>query len=116
MKFIIIRNIKQEEVFRRWYVAHGGGAATMLFDSSELQGILFFAYGVLKPGRTIEAHIDPYEEIYYVLQGQGVMTVGDDRRKVNAGDAIWLPHGVPHSLTNDGNEDCTILVTAAMPR
>ncbi len=113
---MIVRNIKHEEVIHRWYVAHGGGLATMLFDSSELQGILFFAYAVLKPGKVIESHIDPYEEIYYLLQGQGVMTVGAEQQKVSAGDAIWLPYGVPHSLLNDGNEDCVTLVTAAMPR
>ncbi len=113
---MIVRNIKQEEVLRRRYVAHGGATATMLFDSSELQGILFFAYGVLKPGKVIESHTDPYEEIYYLLQGQGVMTVGDEQQKVTAGDATWLPYGVPHSLANDGDDDCIILVTAAMPR
>ncbi len=113
---MIVRNIQQEEVLRRLYVAHGGGIATMLFDSSELQGILFFAYGVLKPGEVAESHVDPYEEIYYILQGQAVMTVGDEQQKVAAGDAIWLPHGVPHGMVNDGDEDCVILVTAAMPR
>ena len=113
---MIVRNIKQEEVLRRLYVAHGGGMATMLFDSSELQGILFFAYAVLKPGKLLEPHIDPYEEIYYLLQGQGVMTVGGEQQKVSAGDAIWLPYGVPHSLVNDGDEDCIIVVAAAMPR
>jgi len=116
VRFMIVRNIKQEEVLQRLYVAHGGAIATMLFDSSELQGILFFAYAVLKPGKVLESHIDPYEEIYYLLQGQGVMTVDDEQQKVSAGDAIWLPYGVPHSLVNDGNEDCIMVVTAAMPR
>ena len=97
-------------------MAHGGAVATMLLDSSVLQGILFFAFAVLKPGKVIELHTDPYEEIYYLLRGQGVMRVGDEEEKVNVGDAIWLPYGVPHSLTNDGDEDCIILVTAAMPR
>lgn len=113
---MIVRNLNQEEVRRRWYVAHGGGAATMLFDSSELQGILFFAHGLLKPGKMLERHIDPYEEIYYVLQGQGIMTVGDEEQQVSAGDAIWLPYGVPHSLLNNGDGDCVVVVTAAMPR
>jgi quercetin dioxygenase-like cupin family protein len=42
-----------------------------------------------------------------------VMAVGEERQEVTAGDAIWLPRGVPHSLTNDGDEDCVILVAAA---
>ena len=113
---MIVRNIKQEEVLQGLYIAHGGAVATMLLDSSVLQAILFFAYGVLKPGKVIELHTDPYEEIYYLLQGRGTMTVGDDQQKVSAGDVIWLPYGVPHSLANDGDEDCITLVTAAMPR
>ncbi len=94
----------------------GGATAAMLLDSSVLQGILFFAHAVLKPGKVIEPHIDPYEEIYYLLQGQGIMIVGDEQQKVNAGDATWLPYGVSHSLVNDGDEDCIILVVAAMSR
>ena len=113
---MIIRNIKQKKVVEGRYIAHGGAIATMLLDSSVLQGILFFAYAVLEPGKVIESHIDPYEEIYYLLQGRGVMTVGNEQQKVAAGDAVWLPYGLPHSLANDGDEDCIILVSAAMPR
>ena len=113
---MIIRNVNQKEVLDGLYLAHGGAVATMLFDDSVLEGILFFACALLKPGKTIEAHTDPYEEIYYLLHGQGLMRVGDEEEKVSAGDAIWLPCGLPHGLTNDGNEDCVILVTAAMPQ
>ena len=113
---MIVRNIKQEEVLQGLYVAHGGATATMLLDSSLLKGMLFFAWGLLKPGKVIEPHSDPYEEIYYLLQGQGIMTVGDEQQRVSAGDATWLPYGVPHSLANDGDEDCIILVAAAMPK
>ena len=112
---MIVRNIKQEQVLEGLYIAHGGGVATMLLDERVLKGILFFAYAVLKPGKELESHIDPYEEIYYLLQGEGTMTVGDEQQKVTAGDAIWLPYGVPHSLVNDGDEDCVIVVAAAMP-
>ncbi len=112
---MIIRNLDTEEVNRRWYTAHGGGAATMLFDSTELNGILFLAYAILKPGRELEPHIDPYEEIYYILAGEGLMQVGDDEQQVTTGDAIWIPYGVSHSLVNNGGEDCVLLVAAAMP-
>ena len=113
---MILRNIKQEVVQSRWYRAHGGGTATMLFDASELQGILFFAHGELKPGKMLEAHIDPYEEIYYVLKGQAMMRVGDDEQQVTAGDAIWIPYGFLHGMVNNGSEDCIVVVAAAMPR
>jgi putative monooxygenase len=110
---MIVRNIDHPEVVQTRYLAHNGAAACMLLDSRVLEGLLFFAHAVLKPGREIEAHVDPYEEVYYLLLGRGVMTVGEERQEVAAGDAIWLPYGVPHSLLNDGDEDCMILVAAA---
>jgi len=113
---MIVRNIKQEEVLAGLYSAHGGGVAAMLLDSRVLQGMLFLAHGMLKPGKTIEAHVDPYEEIYYVLHGEGLMMVGEDSQRVRCGDAIWIPCGSVHSLMNNGDEDCVILVVAAMPR
>jgi quercetin dioxygenase-like cupin family protein len=110
---MIVRNIDHPEVIQTRYLAHNGAAACMLLDSRVLEGLLFFAHAVLKSGREIEAHVDPYEEVYYLLSGRGVMTVGEERQEVAAGDAIWLPYGVPHSLLNDGDEDCVILVAAA---
>ncbi len=113
---MIVRNIKQKEVLQGLYKAHGDNDAAMLLDSRVLQGILFLAHGVLKPGGMIEAHVDPYEEIYYVLQGEGIMMVEGEKQRVKPGDAIWIPFGSPHSVENDGDEDCVVLVIAAMPR
>lgn len=113
---MIVRNIESEAVRSRWYVAHGGGTATMLFESSELKGILFLAHAELKPGKELELHTDPYEEIYYVLRGKGLMTVEGNGQQVAAGDAIWIPFSVPHSLVNNGTEECVLLVVAGMPR
>ena len=113
---MIVRNLETEEVRKRWYKAHGGGRATMLFDDTELQGILFMAHAVLKPGKMLETHIDPYEEIYYILAGQGIMNIGDDEQQVSTGDAVWLPYGIPHGLTNNSEtEDCLVMVTSTMP-
>jgi quercetin dioxygenase-like cupin family protein len=113
---MIVRNTQSEIVKQRWYRAHVGGSATMLFDSEELEGLLFFAHAELKPGKVIEEHIDPYEEIYYFVKGGGLMSVGDEAQQVSAGDAAWLPYGIPHSLENNTDEDCIFVVAAAFPR
>jgi quercetin dioxygenase-like cupin family protein len=113
---MIVRNINQKEVLDKLYRAHGGGVAAMLLDTTVLNGILFLAHGVLKPGKVIEPHVDPYEEIYYVLEGQAVMLVEDEKRRVWRADAIWIPHDSVHGLENDSDEECMILIIAAMPR
>ena len=42
------------------------------------------------------------EEIYYLLEGRGVMRVGEQTREVGAGDAIAIPPGAVHRITNTG--------------
>lgn len=50
------------------------------------------------------------EEIYYILRGAGVMTVGDDTREVSAGDAVFIPRGEAHTMENTGSGPMTILL------
>jgi mannose-6-phosphate isomerase-like protein (cupin superfamily) len=50
------------------------------------------------------------EEIYYVLNGDGLMSVGEDSREVSGGDAVFIPRGKSHTLTNTGTEPMTILL------
>jgi len=53
------------------------------------------------------------EEIYFIMSGEGEMTVGEDTRRVVQGDAIWIPAGSAHSLLNTGQTVCFILVVAS---
>jgi mannose-6-phosphate isomerase-like protein (cupin superfamily) len=112
---MIKRNFEDREVQQRLYKAHTGADAAMLLDSRELQGMLFFAQSVIPPGQAIEVHADPFEEIYYILSGSGIMQVGADRERVGPGDAVWIPAGAPHGLENDGPGKLAHLVAAARP-
>jgi len=110
---MIVRNIKDKEVLDTTYLAHGGAIAQMILDRRILKEIGFLATARLEPGRRIEPHIDPMEEIYFIMSGEGEMSVDTDTRRVVPGDAIWVPTGSSHGLTNTGNEDCVILVIAS---
>jgi mannose-6-phosphate isomerase-like protein (cupin superfamily) len=41
------------------------------------------------------------------------MHVGAEARQVEPGDATWIPVGSRHSLFNNGQEECVILVVAS---
>jgi quercetin dioxygenase-like cupin family protein len=112
---MIVRHENQDEVRKSFFKAHGGGEAVMLLDSSLMQNILFLAQGDLKPGKEIESHVDPYEEIYYILEGEALMMVGGEKQRVKPNNAIWIPCGATHSLKNDGKDVCKVLIFAAMP-
>ncbi|OQX24517.1 MAG: cupin domain-containing protein [Desulfobacteraceae bacterium IS3] len=110
---MIVRNLNDKEVLETTYLAHGGAIAQMILDRRILKEIGFLAIARLDPGKEIEAHVDPMEEIYFVLSGTGEMRVDDEKRQVGPGDATWIPTGSSHSLLNNGQEDCLILVVAS---
>lgn len=65
----------------------------------------------LLPGQAVTPHHHrELEEIYYILSGSGVMTVGDEKREVAAGDAIYVPRRSRHTLENTGAEPIKLLL------
>lgn len=110
---MIVRNVSDREVMETTYRAHGGAVAQMILDRRVLQEIGFLAIATLPAGNTIESHVDPMEEIYFVVSGTGVMGVGGEEREVGPGDAVWVPAGDPHGLLATGEEPCVVLVVAS---
>lgn len=110
---MIVRNLNDKEVLETTYRAHGGAIAQMILDRRTLKEIGFLATARLEPGKEIESHVDPMEEIYFVLSGTGLMRLDDEEQQVTPGDAIWIPVGSSHSLLNNGTEPCVILVVAS---
>lgn len=66
---------------------------------------------VLPPGAAVTPHHHhQLEEIYYLVEGRGVMQVGDEEREVSAGDAVYIPRGQRHSLKNTGTEPIRMIL------
>ncbi|HEX4131949.1 MAG TPA: cupin domain-containing protein [Pirellulales bacterium] len=62
------------------------------------------------PGTTTTPHYHPQtEEIYYLVEGTGCMRIGDEVREVGPGDAIAIPPGLVHQITNTGRETLRFL-------
>ncbi len=57
----------------------------------------------LPPGGSSTAHRHlATEEIYYILEGRGLMRVDAERAEVGPGDAIAIPPGTSHQIANTG--------------
>lgn len=66
---------------------------------------------ILPPNAAVAPHYHRRtEEIYYILQGNGEMRVGDETRAVRGGDAIFIPRLHVHSLKNTGDEPIKLLL------
>ena len=68
----------------------------------------------IAPGMTTEAHHHRQtEEIYYIVSGVGEMMINDEVRLVGPGDAIAIPPGAVHKITNPGSEVLRLLCCCA---
>ena len=66
------------------------------------------------PGLQTTPHYHPRtEEIYYILSGEGEMTLADERRQVGPGDAIAIPPGQVHTIRNTGSVTLIFLCCCA---
>ncbi len=55
------------------------------------------------------------EEIYHILEGSGIMTIGDKKFEVKVGDTICIPPGTPHQIQNIGKIPLRFLCCCAPP-
>ncbi len=59
---------------------------------------------VLDPrGGQVPWHNQAQEEVYFVVEGTGEMCLGGERQVVTTGQAVYIPPGVFHQLTNIGD-------------
>ena len=84
------------------------GEKTLLFGNSpndikvsqkDTNGKLsIFEYiGNIKGGPAL--HIHPYQdEVFFIVHGEYLFQVGEEKHNLKAGDTIFLPRGVPHAF------------------
>jgi len=61
-------------------------------------------YVTLEPnGGQVPWHNQESEEIYFVIEGTGEMCLGEERQTVTSGQAVNIPPGVFHQITNIGD-------------
>ncbi|MGD0653814.1 MAG: cupin domain-containing protein [Thermoguttaceae bacterium] len=60
---------------------------------------------VLDPdGGQVPWHNQEQEEVYFIIEGTGEMCLGDERRVVTSGQAVYIPPGLFHQVTNIGDK------------
>ena len=65
-------------------------------------------------GLSTQAHYHPNtEEIYFILAGLGSMVIDGETRQVGPGDAIAIPPGAVHNITNVGQVELRLLCCCA---
>ncbi len=92
----------------------GGGETTAYPFFADEPGMEFvFRKRALHPGAAIGYHRHEGDEIYYVLEGRGELTMNGEPRVVEAGTAILTREGDSHGLRTLGDADLVILIVYA---
>jgi mannose-6-phosphate isomerase-like protein (cupin superfamily) len=65
-------------------------------------------------GVELKPHVhEGHEQIYYIIKGTGIISVGDEKKKVEAGDCIYMPTDIPHGFINDSGEEVEMFTVGA---
>ncbi|MBI3988976.1 MAG: cupin domain-containing protein [candidate division NC10 bacterium] len=70
----------------------------------------------LKPGQVQKPHVhEGIDKVYYIVEGEGSFSVGDEERILGRGEAVLASAGQEHGLRNPGPDPLVILVLMAPP-
>lgn len=64
----------------------------------------------LQPGEALKKHITPVDVVFYVLEGRGIVEIGEERAEVGPDTLIESPAKIPHRWMNDSHGMLRILV------
>lgn len=95
------------------YPGHFGGALSKALVDPGNSGSrrIDFRISRYAPAAYVEEHVHRVQEqIYYVLDGEGLLTLDDASHLMRAHDYVYVPAGVRHSFTNTGLQGLVFLV------
>ena len=93
------------------HTPHGSEIRPLIDRTTSSINQCSLAEETLPPGASVTPHHhEVIEEIYYIIEGEGVMKIDDEERKVGEGDAIYIPRFSRHTLTNTGEVLMKILL------
>ena len=109
-----IRNIA--EVPWRQFPDHFGGALSkpLVMPETAASRQLDYRISLYQPMAHVAAHKHVVQEqVYHVLEGEGIMEIDGKRQVVRKHDVIFLPPGIEHSIANSGLVDLVFLVVTS---
>jgi mannose-6-phosphate isomerase-like protein (cupin superfamily) len=81
----------------------------MLYNTEHAQAV----HIELKPGEALKKHITPTDVFFYILEGKGIVEIGDEQQEVSQDMLVESPAKIPHRLLNQGDGIFRVLVVKA---
>ena len=85
-------------------------------DQEDLHLNYSLAHATVKPGESTLSHrFFEASEVYYILQGRGLMHVNDETQDIQPGDMIYIPPQGIQYIENTGDIDLEFLCIVDPP-
>ena len=109
--------MRAEEAFWEEPPGHFAAFSKMLVHPSNADTRYFdFRISSYQPKGYAEVHVhEVAENIYYVLQGKGIVELDGKKHLVEPHMVVHIPAGVRHGIFNTGLEDLIFIVAASPP-
>lgn len=102
---MIIKKLSDVEIMEN---AHGVDARNIYNKDEAMITVL-----TLESGQSLKRHITPVDVAFYVLEGKGVVEVGDEKLVVTKDTLIESPKDILHCWYNESEEPLRIMVVKA---
>ncbi len=101
------------EIAWQEFPGHHGGALSKALVRPETCGSRRIDHRIscYQPMAHVAEHVHQVQEqVYHVLEGEGLLTLDDERHLLRRHDYVFVPPGVRHSFTNQGLTPLVFLV------
>jgi mannose-6-phosphate isomerase-like protein (cupin superfamily) len=109
-----IRNIAEVKWLE--FPNHHGGALSKPLVMPDTAGSKHLDYRIsmYQPKAHVALHSHKVQEqVYHVIEGEGLMTIDGEAHVVRKHDFIFLPPGVEHAIENTGVSDLIFIVVTS---
>ena len=80
--------------------------ARKIYDSPHAIAVVI----TLSPGESLKRHMTPVDVFFYVLEGTGVVEIGNERQTVGKDILVESPARIPHRWINESKSVFRVLV------
>jgi mannose-6-phosphate isomerase-like protein (cupin superfamily) len=78
-------------------------------DKADLALRYSLAHAIVKPGDTTWRHRLKTSEVYYIIEGAGIMHIDDESSPVRTGSTVYIPPLAVQSITNSGQTNLAFI-------
>ena len=70
----------------------------------------------VEPGIPTPPHEHPHEQMGHLIEGKGILYVGDESVEIEAGTSFWIPPNSPHNFNATGDKPAVLIEAFSPPR